>query len=137
MNRSLISLAVMLAIGGSALAQTPPAAPAAERNANANTNANAGANEDLAMAALESLMSQPPERALPILRKVLAGSQPTRVKRRALFVLSQINSAEARQILAQTSRSTDPSLRSEAIRSIGISGNAEALNSLQEIYSSG
>src|SRR3954471_7845091 len=45
--------------------------------------------ETLALAALEGLMSQPPERALPILKKVLAGSQSTLVKRRALFVLSQ------------------------------------------------
>lgn len=131
MNRSLISLAVMLAISGTAHAQTPPASPPADRGANSN------ANEELAMAALEGLMSQPPERALPLLKKVLAGSQTPLVKRRALFVLSQIDSAEARQILAQMSRSTDPALRREAIRSIGIGGNAQALASLNEIYASG
>jgi HEAT repeat protein len=128
MNRSLISLAVMLAIGGTVQAQSP-ASPPAERNASAD--------EDLAIAALEGLMSQPPERALPLIKKVLAGSQTTRVKRRALFVLSQIDTPEARQILAQTSRSTDPAMRREAIRSIGIGGNPQALDSLNEIYQAG
>ena len=70
--------------------------------------------EELAIAALEGLMAQPPERALPIIKKVLAGSQTTLVKQRALFVLSQIDSAEAQQILIQASRSTDPALRSVA-----------------------
>src|SRR6478672_7048008 len=56
-------------------------------------------SESLAMAALEGLMAQPPIRSLPILKKVLAGSQPTVVKRRAIFVLSQVNSPEARELL--------------------------------------
>ena len=56
-------------------------------------------DEELAIAALEGLMAQPSERALPILKKVLAGSQSTLVKRRALFVLSQIDGPEARDIL--------------------------------------
>src|SRR5690242_14031498 len=62
-------------------------------------------DEELALAALEGLLAQPGERALPIIKKVLAGSHSTLVKQRALFVLSQIDNAEARQILAQTTRS--------------------------------
>jgi len=93
--------------------------------------------EELSLAALEGLMAQPADRALPIIKKVLAGSQTTLVKQRALFVLSQINSPEARDILLQTSRSADADLRSEAIRSIGIGGDGKALDSLQAIYSAG
>ena len=93
--------------------------------------------EALALAALEGLMAQPGDRALPIVKKVLAGSQSTLVKRRALFVLSQIDSAEAKQVLSQTSRSSEPALRSEAIRSIGISGDPAMLDSLNAIYNSG
>jgi hypothetical protein len=93
--------------------------------------------EALALAALEGLMAQPPERALPILKKVLAGSQSTLVKQRALFVLSQIDGPEAQQLLLQTSRSQDEGLREDAIRSIGISGNPQSLAALQEIYRSG
>jgi hypothetical protein len=93
--------------------------------------------EALALAAMEGLMSQPPERALPIIKKVLAGSQTTLIKRRALFVLSQIDAPEAQEILLQMSRSADEALRQEAIRSIGISGNPASLAALQQIYKSG
>jgi HEAT repeat protein len=93
--------------------------------------------EELALAAMEGLMSQPPERALPIVKKVLAGTQTTLIKQRALFVLSQIDSPEAGEILLQTSRSTDPALRREAIRSIGIGGNDKSLAGLLEVYKAG
>lgn len=93
--------------------------------------------EELALAAMEGLMAQPPERALPIIKKVLAGPQTTLIKQRALFVLSQIDTPEAGQILLQTSRSTDADLRREAIRSIGIGGNDKALAGLLEVYKAG
>jgi len=94
-------------------------------------------DEELALAALEGLMAQPGERALPILKKVLGGTQTTLIKQRALFVLSQLDSPEAQQILLQTSRSTDPAMRAEAIRSIGIGGNEKSLDALQEVYKTG
>jgi HEAT repeat protein len=94
-------------------------------------------DEELALAALEGLMAQPNERALPILKKVLAGSQTSLVKQRALFVLSQLDSPEAQEILLKTSRSTDSAMRAEAIRSIGIGGNAKSLDALQEVYKTG
>jgi len=94
-------------------------------------------DEELALAALEGLMSQPAERALPIVKKVLAGSQTALVKQRALFVLTQIDSPEAQAILVQTSRSADGAMRSEAIRNIGIGGDPKSLDALQEIYKTG
>ncbi len=93
--------------------------------------------EELALAAMEGLMAQSSERALPIIKKVLNGSQTTLVKKRALFVLSQIDGPEAEEILIQTSRSPDAALRSEAIRSIGIGGHDKSLAALQEIYKAG
>ncbi len=93
--------------------------------------------EELALAAMEGLMAQPAERALPIIKKVLAGSQTTLVKQRALFVLSQLETPEAEEILLQTSRSSDPALRSEAIRSIGIGGNGKSLAALKDVYNAG
>jgi HEAT repeat protein len=148
MNR-LLTTSVLLAMYGVAGAQTPPvppkpAVPSVPAAAPAEVRGHAGkdgraptADEELALAALEGLMAQPGDRALPIIKKVLAGQQSTLVKQRALFVLSQIDSPEAKQMLAQASRSTDAALRSEAIRSIGISGDPKALDSLQEIYKSG
>jgi HEAT repeat protein len=93
--------------------------------------------EELALAAMEGLMAQSAERALPIIRKVLNGSQTTLVKQRALFVLSQIDGPEAEDILIQTSRSPDAALRSEAIRSIGIGGHDKSLAALKDIYRAG
>jgi HEAT repeat protein len=93
--------------------------------------------EELALAAMEGLMAQSSERALPIIKKVLAGSQTTLVKQRALFVLSQIDEPEAQDILIQTTRSTDAALRKEAIRSIGIGGHDKSLAALKDIYNAG
>jgi HEAT repeat protein len=94
-------------------------------------------DEELALAAMEGLMSQSPERALPIIKKVLAGPQSKLVKQRALFVLSQIESPEANEILLQTARSSDAAMRGEAIRSIGIGGDKKSLDSLLAIYNTG
>lgn len=93
-------------------------------------------DESLALAALEGLMAQPPERSLPIIKKVLAGTQSTLVKRRALFVLSQIHNDEAQALLVETAKSNGP-LRREAIRNIGISGNQKSLGLLKELYDGG
>jgi HEAT repeat protein len=129
MKHALTILAT-LAIAGPAFSQSPaPVKVAAER---APTS-----DEDLALAALEGLMAQPSARALPILKKVLAGSQSKLVKQRALFVLSQIDSPEAQQILLQTSRSPDAAMRGEAIRAIGIGGDPKSLDALLEVYNAG
>ena len=119
----------LLAISGPTYAQAPVTIAAAERAPNYD--------EELALAALEGLMAQPGERALPIIKKVLAGQQSKLVKQRALFVLSQIDSPEAQQILVQSARSADSAMRGEAIRAIGIGGDPKSLDALQEIYSAG
>jgi len=93
--------------------------------------------EVLKIAALEALISAPPERALPLVIKVLDADNTDEVKERALFVLSQINLPEAQERLLDVARSDDPELSSEAVRMIGIGGNAEALAGLSDLYSSG
>ncbi len=109
-------VALLFCSAGSALAQT----------VNASEDERAPTEqEELALTAMEGLMAQSDERALPIIKKVLAGSQTTLVKQRALFVLSQMDSPEAEEILIQTSRSTNAALRNEAIRSIGIGGQSQ------------
>ena len=91
----------------------------------------------LKIAALEALISAPPERALPLVIKVLDADNTDEVKERALFVLSQIDLPEAQERLLDVARSDDSELSSEAVRMIGIGGNAEALAGLQDLYSSG
>lgn len=93
--------------------------------------------ESLALAAIEGLMSMPAERSLPLIKKVLAGSQTMLVKKRALFVLSQIDNAESAAILLDIARNGSPALKYDAIRNIGIHGNKKGLEALPEIYASG
>jgi HEAT repeat protein len=94
-------------------------------------------NEVLKIAALEALISAPPERALPLVIKVLDANNTDEVKERALFVLSQIDLPEAQARLLDIARSSDPELSAEAVRMIGIGGNEEALAGLAELYGSG
>ncbi|MGB0134877.1 HEAT repeat domain-containing protein [Dokdonella sp.] len=92
-------------------------------------------DEGLAEIAVVGLLQAPADRALPILRKVLSGSQPIKVKKRALFVLSQIDEAAALDTLTEFAKSSNnPELRSEAIRMLGISGDEPAIQKLHDIY---
>jgi HEAT repeat protein len=93
--------------------------------------------DQLAVAALEGLMAAPPERALPLLQRVLSSQRSEVVKRRALFVLGQIDTEQAQQVLLDFARNADGVLQREAIRSIGIGGRADALGALQSIFDSG
>jgi len=93
--------------------------------------------EELKITALEALMSAPPERALPIVEKVLAGNNSDEIKERALFILSQIDLPAAQTILLDTARQGSGEMRIEAIRMIGIGGKAAALAGLVELYNSG
>lgn len=120
-----------------AQAQSGPQQAQATRRKGEGDSRTPSDEEALALAAMEGLIMQPAERALPIIKRVLAGSQSTVVKQRALFVLSQIDTAEAQEILLQTARSSNEELRGEAIRSIGIGGNPQSLAALQGIYKSG
>jgi len=96
-----------------------------------------GDSDSLKMAALEALMSAPPEKALPIVDKVLAGNHSNEVKERALFILSQFDSSEAQATLLRFAREDTGELQVEAIRMIGIGGDKEALANLRDIYQTG
>jgi hypothetical protein len=122
-NLSVTMMCLMLPLAGAVFGQTAARKALSEE-------------EVLAQAALESLLSMPPERALPVVKKVLAGGQSLQIKTRALFVLSQMNSAEANTLLVDHAKTAGP-LRLEAIRNIGIGGNKTSLAALGSIYSSG
>ena len=124
--KTILAVLALLAMSAS-LAQTGVLEPAPV----------ADESEQLKIAALEALMSAPPERALPIVTKVLNSNNSNDVKSRALFVLSQIDLPEAQSALLDVARTGDGELRGEAIRMIGIGGNAEALAGLADMYSSG
>jgi HEAT repeat protein len=92
-------------------------------------------DDDLAEMAVTGLMQAPPERAMPILRKVLQGSHSLKVKKRALFVLSQLDDDAAREMLGEfASSSNEPEMRQEAIHMLGISGEEKSIDRLRSIY---
>ena len=100
-------------------------------------NPNAEPDEDLKLMALNSLMNSDPERALPILEKLLQGNQSPKLKERALFVLSQNDNPKARQILLQIARGgSHPDLQMKAINYLSIMGSKENQQVLAELYAS-
>ncbi|NWF85675.1 MAG: HEAT repeat domain-containing protein [Bryobacteraceae bacterium] len=95
------------------------------------------ADDDLKLMALNGLMHSDPQRALPILQKIIAGPQSPKLKERALFILAQSSSPQARQILGDIARgSSNPDLQRRAIRSLAVSGNKENRQIMTEVYNS-
>ena len=95
------------------------------------------AAEEVKLAMLEALVAAPPERALPIVERILRDAQASaELKERALFVLSHIDTAAAESLLVDVAKNDD-GLRREAIRAIGIKGSAGALAALTDLYRTG
>jgi HEAT repeat protein len=93
-------------------------------------------DEELKLLALQSLMNSDPEKAVPLLEKIIMGNYPPKLKDRALFVLSQSGSEKAQQILMGLAKTNNqPDLQKRAIRYIGMNGNRNRAV-LKEIYNS-
>jgi hypothetical protein len=94
-------------------------------------------DEELKMLALQSLLNTDPEKAIPLLDKVIQGNYSSKLKDKALFVLSQSGSEKAQQILMTLAKSnTQPDLQKRAIRYMGMNSNARNRAVLKEIYNS-
>ncbi len=94
-------------------------------------------DEDLADIAVQGLLTAPPERALPLLKNVLASQRPLKTKKRALFVLSQLGTVDAMNVVLDSAKSAqEPELRKEAIRMLGVSGQKTAIERLADLYAS-
>jgi HEAT repeats len=92
-------------------------------------------DEELKLLALRGLMQSDPERALPMIEKLLSGTSSIRVKENALFVLSQSRSARAREIIAGVAKGgANPDLQLRAIRFLGAMNSAENRQILDEAY---
>jgi len=94
-------------------------------------------DEELKLLAIQSLMNSNPEKAIPLLEKIIQGNYSPKLKDRALFVLSQSNSDKARQILMGLAKANNqPDLQKRAIRYLGMNGNSRNRAVLKEIYNS-
>ena len=89
-------------------------------------------DEELKLMALNSFMNTDPERALPLLEKLLHSSQSPKIKERALFVLTQSGSAKARQLVVQMAKGgSNPDLQMKAVHYLGVMGGRQELG---EVY---
>jgi HEAT repeat protein len=94
-------------------------------------------NDDLKLLAINGLMNSDPDRAIPLLEKILAGNQSPKVKERALFVLAQSDSPRARQAMVQMAQGTsNPELQRQAVRFLAQFGDESSRQELQKIYAS-
>ena len=92
-------------------------------------------NEDLKMLAIQGLMNSDPERALPLLEKVLTGTGTPKEKSKALFVIAQSGSPEAKQILGRIAAGqSNPDLQRKAVEYLGTFGGADSHKILADVY---
>lgn len=97
----------------------------------------AEADEDLKLYAINSLVHSDPERAVPLLDRILSKNNPPKLKERALFVLAQSRTPKASEIVAGFARGKgNPDLQAKAVEYLGVYGGKENLQTLSEIYSS-
>lgn len=96
----------------------------------------AAGDEETKLLALNSIMESDPDRAVPIIEKMLANpSTSPRVKERALFVLAQADSPKAQQMVADMARGkSGPALQTKAIQFMGTEPSPANMKALGEIY---
>lgn len=92
-------------------------------------------DEDLKMIAINSLMHSDPEKAYPLLEKIVRGSSAKKIKERALFILAQSPSPRAQTLIADIARgNANPDLQKDAVKYIGIHGGDRNRAVLSEVY---
>lgn len=95
----------------------------------------AAGDEELKLLALNALQFSSPDQALPMLEQILKSGQSIKLRERALFVLAQSGTPEARRILADVARQGNPDLQRKAIDYLGVHGSNENRSLLAELYS--
>lgn len=101
------------------------------------TNPDAVGNEDLKLLALQGLMNSDPQKAVPLVEKVLNGPSSPAVKSKALFVLAQSGTPQSMEILGKVALGqSNPELQRKAVEYLGIFGEERAGKTLAEVYMS-
>ncbi len=92
-------------------------------------------DDELKMLAIQGLMNSDPERAMPLLEKVLNGTGTPREKSKALFVIAQSGSPQAQQILGRIAGGqSNPDLQRKAVEYLGMFGGSQARKTLVDVY---
>ncbi len=95
-------------------------------------------DEDLKLYAINALVNSDPDRAVPLLNKLLSEAKTSpKLKERALFVLAQSRSEQARAIVSQYARNgSNPDLQLHAVEYLGSFRSKDSQQVLAEIYGS-
>jgi HEAT repeat protein len=94
-------------------------------------------DEELKLYAINSLVHTEPDRALPLLEKIISTSTSPRLKDRAMFVLAQTRAPRAVELLTKMAQGgVNPDLQRKAVSYLGDAGGKAVLPTLAEIYSS-
>ena len=97
-------------------------------------NPDAESDEELKLMAINSLVHTDPERAVPLLEKILRGRGSDDMKERALFVLAQSGSPRARQLIADVARgNAHPDLQEKALHYLGVFGGRGSVTFLSKV----
>jgi hypothetical protein len=108
------------------------------RSAGQPVRPEAEADEELKLLAIQSLQHSDPAQAVPMLQKLLQGTQSPRLKERALFVLAQSSSPDARKAMTDIARGigSNPDLQRKAIQYLGVAASPENRQLLADVYQS-
>jgi len=93
-------------------------------------------DEELRLIALNSLARADEQRAVPMLEKIVNGTGSPRLKERALYVLAQNGSPEARAVILKIARGGNPDLQARAVVHLGALGGVENRQTLLDIFKS-
>jgi len=93
-------------------------------------------DEDLKLIAINSLVNSEPDRAVPLLEKVINDSKNNLgIKGRALYVLAQIRSDKAHDIVAQYAKSgANQDLQIRAVQYLGAFRSKDSQQTLADVY---
>jgi HEAT repeat protein len=94
-------------------------------------------SEELRLLAIQGLMNNAPEKAIPLLEKRLNSNASPKEKAQVLFVLAQSDEPQAVTILERVARGqNNPEVQRKAIEYLGIFGSKESRQALASIYAS-
>lgn len=90
---------------------------------------------ELKLMALNALQQADPDKAVPILEKMLKGDACPKVGQQALFVLAQSSSQQARDLMAKIARGeVNPELQRKAIQNIALFEGSYGRQLLAQLY---
>ena len=103
-----------------------------------NVSPESQSDEDMRLLAINALMNSEPERAIPLLEKVINDPKnPLSIKGKALFVLAQSRSEKGHQIVAQYAKNgSNPDLQLRAVSYIGTYRSKDSQQILADVYAS-